>query len=77
MGHGERAVSTRKWGSDPALEKAVEDTLDGIAAAEDNRGDLDNRTPLMGKQDHLSAEPEFGMGGGLVEVAQFGHLGVG
>src|SRR5262249_47582687 len=65
----------RRDGSDPTMEKAFEDALDGIAAAEDNRGNRSDRAPLMGQQDHLIAEPELGIGCGLVELAQCGHLG--
>ena len=34
-------------GCDPALQKALEDALDGIAAAEDHRGNVGHRAPLM------------------------------
>jgi len=59
----------RREGGDPTLETPVEDTLDGIAAAGDNRSNFGDRTPLMSQQEPLSAEPELGIACGLVELA--------
>jgi hypothetical protein len=39
----------RREGGDTTTEKTVEDALDSIAAAEDNRGNFGDRTPLMGE----------------------------
>src|SRR5919197_4678728 len=64
-------------GRNPALQKALEHALDGIAAAEDNRGNVGYRAPLMGKQDNLRTESELGMGRCIVQLSEFGHLGGG
>ena len=74
--HGRRQPRRFAWweGGDPTAEKAFEDALDGIAAAEDNRRNLGDRAPLMGEQDHLSTQPQLGIGSCIVEVSQFGHL---
>ena len=64
-------------GCAPALQKALEYALDAIAAAEDNGGNVGHRAPLMGKQDALRAASEFGLGRRLVQLSEFGHLGVG
>jgi hypothetical protein len=59
------------------LQKALEHALDGIAAAEDHRGNVGHRTPLVGEQDDLRAEAQFGMGRRIVQLSELGHLGVG
>jgi hypothetical protein len=64
-----------RQGRNPAPQKALEYALDGIAAAEDNRGNVGYRAPLMGKQDNLRAESELGIGRCIVQLAEFGHLG--
>ena len=67
-----------RWeGRDTTTQKAGEDALAGIAAAENTGGDGGHRAPLMGKQDHLRTEPQLCIGGGLVEVPQFAALGLG
>jgi hypothetical protein len=67
----------RREGGDPTLEKAFEHALDGIAAAEHHGGNLGHRAPLLGQQDYLVAQTELGIGGGIVQLSEFGDLGVG
>jgi hypothetical protein len=67
-----------RWeGSDTTTLKADEDALDGIAAAENNGGDVGHRAPLRGKQEHLRTESQRCIGRYLVEVPQCADLGLG
>jgi hypothetical protein len=59
------------------LEKALEHALDGIAAAQDDGRNLGDGAPLMGQKNDVGAESELGFGRRIVQLAAFGHLGVG
>jgi hypothetical protein len=78
-GHGRRSPwRGAGWkGREPPLEKALEHTLDGIAAAQDDGRNLGHRVPLMGQKNDVGAESELGFGGRIVQLSEFGHLGVG
>jgi hypothetical protein len=64
-------------GCDPPLEKALAYALDGIAAAQNDGGNLGDRAPLMGQKHDVGAESERGFGRRLVQLSEFDDLGVG
>jgi len=68
--------SAGRKGRDPTLEKALEHTLDGIAAAQDDGCNLGHGAPLMGQEHNVGAESELGMGCRIVQLLEFGYLGV-
>jgi hypothetical protein len=64
---GARSLAARN-GVAAACEEAVEDAGDGIVAAQQQGSNLGRSEPLVGKENHLEAQPGLGVVG-LVEAA--------
>jgi len=66
-----------RQGRTPTLPKALAHALDGIAAATNEGRTLGHGAALVGQENALGAEAELGLGRRIVQLSEFGHLGVG